>query len=66
MADIKISNLKAAGSDLFAAEELSNSMRDLSPEELKIRGGKGYSYSKPSYSKPSYSSVKKKKAPYYY
>jgi hypothetical protein len=63
MANITISNLQPAGADLFGSEGLANSMRDLSQEELKIRGGKhGYSYSKKSFSK----SNSGKKYPYYY
>jgi hypothetical protein len=62
MANITISNLQPAGADLFGSEDLANSMRDLSQEELKIRGGKhGYS-SKKSFSK----SNSGKKYPYYY
>ncbi|MDJ0703178.1 MAG: hypothetical protein QNJ46_07860 [Leptolyngbyaceae cyanobacterium MO_188.B28] len=42
MANIKISNLKPAGSALFSdSESFMGSMRDVSEDELKITGGGG-------------------------
>jgi hypothetical protein len=65
MANVELSSLQPAGAALFfGSEDLTHSMRDLTEEELKIRGGsKG---SSKSYSKKSYSSFKKKPYPYYY
>jgi hypothetical protein len=64
MANIEISNLQPAGAALlFGSEGSASFVRDLTEEELKIKGGsKGKSYSK-SYSKKYSSSFKKK--PYY-
>jgi hypothetical protein len=78
MANIKITNLQSAEAALIlGSEDLTNSIRDLSEEELKINGGskghgkgeyeeKEYEYEKKEYEyekKPYYSYEKK---PYYY
>ncbi len=66
MSNIEISNLQPAGAALFlGSEDLTNSVRDLSEDELRIRGGSKKGYSKKSYSKKSYSSSFKKKSYYY-
>lgn len=63
MSNIKISNLQPAGAALFfGSEDLANSFRDLSEDELRIRGGKGYSNK--SYSSKSYSNSYKNKSYY--
>jgi hypothetical protein len=66
MANIELSNLQPAGAALFFdSKDLNNSVRDLSEDELRIRGGSKEEYSSKSYSKKSYSSSFKKKSYYY-
>jgi hypothetical protein len=66
MSNIEISNLQPAGAALlFSSEDLTNFIRDLSEDELRIRGGSKEGYSSESYSKKSYSSSFKKKSYYY-